>query len=205
MGITGIRLLKELRGIPCYALEQFPSPKKGITVSRTFKNSIESLDDLKEAVAAYVSLGAEKLRKEHSVAGVLMVFLMTNRFRKENYYVNIKTIKLPVATSDTSELINYAHESLKAVYRKGYLYKKAGVMFKHLNPENQIQADLFNYKDFKRSKKLMQALDNVNKKMGSDTLKYAATGLTANQRWKTVFKRRSPSYTTNWDQLLKVS
>jgi len=205
MGITGIRLLNELRGIPCYALEQFPSPKKGITVSRTFKNSIESLDDLKEAVAAYVSLGAEKLRKEHSVAGVIMVFLMTNRFKKENYYINIKTIKLPVANSDTSELIRYAHEGLKGIYRKGYLYKKAGVMFKHLNPENQIQADLFNYLDFKRSKKLMQTLDNINKKMGSGTLKYAATGLTLNQRWKTVFKRRSPSYTTNWDQLVKVS
>jgi len=205
MGITGVRLLQELRGVSCYALEQFPSPKKGITVSRTFKNSIESLDDLKEAVAAYVSLGAEKLRKEHSVAGVLMVFLMTNRFRKENYYINIKTIKLPVATIDTSELIHYAHEGLKAVYRKGYLYKKAGVMFKHLYPENQIQADLFNYIDFKRSKKLMQTLDNVNKKMGSDTLKYAATGLTNNQKWKTVFKRRSPSYTTNWNQLVKVS
>ena len=78
-------------------------------------------------------------------------------------------------------------------------------MFKHLNPENQIQANLFNYTDFKRSKKLMQTLDNVNKKMGSDTLKYAATGLTNNQRWKTVFKRRSPLYTTNWDQLVKVS
>ncbi|MCD4787405.1 MAG: Y-family DNA polymerase [Desulfobacterales bacterium] len=205
MGITGIRLLNELRGIPCYALEQCPSPKKGITVSRTFKNSIESLDDLKEAVAAYASIGAEKLRKERSVAGVIMVFLMTNRFRKENYYVNIKTIKLPIATSDTSELIHYAHEGLKGIYRKGHLYKKAGVMFKHLNPENQIQADLFNYKDFKRSKKLMQTLDNINKKMGSDTLKYAATGLTNNQRWKTVFKRRSPSYTTNWDQLVKVS
>jgi len=205
MGITGVRLLQELRGVSCYALEQFPSPKKGITVSRTFKNSIESLDDLKEAVAAYVSLGAEKLRKEHFVAGVLMVFLMTNRFRKENYYINIKTIKLPVATIDTSELIHYAHEGLKAVYRKGYLYKKAGVMFKHLYPENQIQADLFNYIDFKRSKKLMQTLDNVNEKMGSDTLKYAATGLTNNQKWKTVFKRRSPSYTTNWNQLVKVS
>lgn len=205
MGITGIRLLNELRGIPCYALEQFPSPKKGITVSRTFKNSIESLDDLKEAVAAYASIGAEKLRKEHSVAGVIMVFLMTNRFKKENYYINIKTIKLSVATSDTSELIHYAHEGLKGIYRKGYLYKKAGVMFKHLYPENQIQADLFNYINFKRSKKLMQALDNVNKKMGSDTLKYAATGLTNNQRWKTVFKRRSPSYTTNWDQIVKVS
>ena len=71
--------------------------------------------------------------------------------------------------------------------------------------ENQIQADLFNHIDLKRSKKLMQALDDVNKKMGSDTLKYAAAGLTNNQRWKTVFKRRSPSYTTNWDQLVKVS
>lgn len=205
MGITGVRLLNELRGIPCYALEHSPSPKKGITVSRTFKNSIETLDELKEAVATYVSLGAEKLRKEYSVAGVMMVFLMTNRFNKENYYVNIKTIKLPVATSDTSELIHYAHEGLEGIYRKGYLYKKAGIIFKHLNPENQIQADLFNYKDFKRSKKLMQTLDKINKKMGSDTLKYAATGLSKNQRWKTVFKRRSPSYTTNWDQLLKVS
>jgi DNA polymerase V len=205
MGITGVRLLQELRGVSCYALEHSPSPKKGITVSRTFKNSIESLNDLKEAIAAYVSIGAEKLRKEHSVAGVLMVFLMTNRFKKENYYVNIKTIKLPVATSDTSQLIHYAQEGLKAAYRKGPLYKKAGVMFKYLNPEYQIQADLFNYKDFRRSKKLMQTLDNINKKMGSDTLKYAATGLSKNQRWKTVFKRRSPSYTTNWDQLLKVS
>lgn len=205
MGITGIRLLQELRGIPCYALERFPSPKKGITVSRTFKNSMESLDDLKEAISAYVSIGAEKLRKEHSVAGVIMVFLMTNRFKKENYYFNIKTIKLPVATSNTSELISYANEGIEGIYRKGYLYKKAGVMFKHLNPENQIQANLFNYINFKRSKKLMQTLDNINKKIGSDTLKYAATGLTFNQRWKTVFKRRSPSYTTNWDQLLKVS
>jgi len=205
MGIKGVRLLQELRGVSCYALEQFPPPKKGITVSRTFKNSIESLDDLKEAVAAYVSIGAEKLRKEHSVAGVMMVFLMTNCFKKENYYVNIKTARLPAATSDTSELIHYAHEALEGIYRKEYLYKKAGVMFKHLNPENQNQADLFNCRDFKRSKKLMQTLDNINKKMGSDTLKYAAKGLSNNQKWETVFKRRSPSYTTNWDQLLKVS
>lgn len=205
MGIVGVRLLQELRGGSCYALEHFPPPKKGITVSRTFKNSIELLDELKEAVATYVSLGAEKLRREHSAAGVLMVFLMTNRFKKENYYINVETIRLPVATSDTSELIHYAHEGLKAIYREGYLYKKAGVMFKDLVPENQTQANLFNCRDFEHSKKLMQTLDDINKKVGSDTLKYAAVGLTSNQRWKTVFKRRSPSYTTNWDQLLKVS
>jgi DNA polymerase V len=205
MGIVGGRLLQELRGGSCYALEHFPPPKKGITVSRSFKNSIESQDELKEAVASYVSFGAEKLRKEDSAAGVLMVFLMTNRFKKENYYTNVETIRLPVATSDTSELIHYAHEGLKAIYREGYLYKKAGVMFKDLVPKNRTQANLFNRRDIKRSEKLMKTLDDINKKMGPDTLKYAAAGLTSNQRWKTVFKRRSPSYTTNWDQLLKVS
>jgi len=204
MGIVGVRLLQELRGVSCYALEHCPPPKKGITVSRTFKNSIATLDELKEAVAAYVSLGSEKLRREHSAAGVLMVFLMTNRFKKENYYINVETLRLPVATSDTSELIHYAHEGLKAIYREGYLYKKAGVMFKDLVHENQVQANLFNCRDFERSKKLMGTLDNINKKVGSDILKYAAVGLTSNQRWKTVFERRSPSYTTNWAQLLKV-
>jgi DNA polymerase V len=51
----------------------------------------------------------------------------------------------------------------------------------------------------------MQSLDIINTKMGSGTLKYAAAGLGHNQKWKTVFQRRSLSYTTNWNQLLEVS
>jgi DNA polymerase V len=204
MGIVGTRLIHELRGVCCYCLDRCPPPKKGITVSRSFKQSIETLNELAEAVAAYVSVGAEKLRKEHSVSGVLMVFLMTNSFKRERQYFNLKTIRLSVSTSDTSELIQYAHQGLKEIYRKGYLYKKAGVMFNDLVPESQIQANLFDVKDRNRSVKLMSALDNINIKMGSSTLKYAAVGLRQNKRWRTVFERRSQSYTTNWDQLLEV-
>ncbi|MFV9644964.1 MAG: DUF4113 domain-containing protein [Desulfobacterales bacterium] len=51
----------------------------------------------------------------------------------------------------------------------------------------------------------MCVLDSINKKFGSDSARYAATGYTRNQKWKTVFQRRSPSYTTNWDQLPRVS
>lgn len=205
MGIVGTRILQELRCVSCYSLEQCPSPKKGITVSRSFYKAIENLDELKEAVAGFASRGAEKLREEHSVAGVLMVFIMTSRFKKEKYYFNLKTIRLPVATSDTPEIIHYAHEGIEEIFRNDYQYKKAGVIFKDLVPERDIQTNLFDYKDRNRSKKLMQVLDSINIKMGSSTLKYAAVGLTHNQRWKTVFKKRSPSYTTNWDQLPKVS
>lgn len=204
MGIVGTRLIHELRGIPCYRLEQFPPPKKGITVSRSFKHVIETLNELEEAVAAYVTIGAEKMRKEHSVSGVIMVFVMTNRFKMENQYFNLKTLKLPVSTSDTSELIHYAHLGLKDIYRKGYQYKKVGVMFNDLVTENQIQSNLFDVRDRNRSVKLMKALDNINIEMGSSTLKYAAVGLRQNQGWKTMFEHRSQSYTTNWNQLLEV-
>jgi len=205
MGIVGTRLLHELRGLSCFPLERCPPPKKGITVSRSFKQTIETLDELLEAVAAYVSTGAEKLRKEHSVAGVLMVFLMTNRFNKERYYYNMTTIRLPVSTSDTSELIQYAHGGLIEIYKKGYLYKKAGVMFRDLVSETQVQTNFLDSIDRIHSNRIMQALDNINVKMGPSTLKYAAVGLRGNKKWQTVFDHRSQSYTTNWNQLLEVS
>lgn len=204
MGVVGTRILRELRGIPCYSLENCPPRKKEITVSRSFKLPVESLDELKEAIAAYASRGAEKLRKEHSAAGVLMIFLMTNRFEKR-CYIKFEAVRLPVATSDSSELIRYAHEGLGKIYRKGLKYKKAGVMFQELVSEDRIQTGLFDHRDRKRSKLLMKTLDAVNASIGGGSLKYAAEGLRINPRWRTVFRKRSPSYTTNWNQLLKVS
>jgi len=205
MGVVGTRMLQELRGVPCYSLEQHPPAKKGITVSRSFKKAVKTRSELKEAIAAYVSRGAEKLRREKAAANVLMVFVSTNRFKKERYYSNLETVKLPVASNDTSELIRYAAEGLRAIYRKGYGYKRAGIMFSDLVSSRWIQAGLFDDRDRKQSKALMQTLDRINTQMGSGTLRYAAAGLGRDQQWKTVFKRRSPSYTTRWDQLPTVS
>jgi DNA polymerase V len=205
MGITGLRILQELRGTSCYPLEQCPPPKKEITVSRSFKHPMEDITDISEAVASYTSKGAEKLRNAHLEANILVVFLMTNPYNRQARYFNMKTIRLPFSTSDTSELIKYAHTGLDEIYRRGYLYKKAGVIFRDLSSDSHTQMTIFHYKKREQSKEVMQALDRINKKFGSDFVRYAATGSTRNQKWKTVFQRRSPSYTTNWDQLLRVS
>jgi DNA polymerase V len=203
MGIVGIRLLLELKGISCYKLEQSPPQKQSITVSRTFKTEIESLDELHEAVAAYVSCGAEKLRREKSVAGILIVYVMTNRFKKDYRYNSI-SINLPVRSSDTAELIGYARDGLERIHKKGCQYKKAGILLNDLGPEEEVQANFFDTIDRKRSRKLMQTIDEVNRNMGSDTLQYGAVGLSRNQSWKTSFNMRSKSYTTCWDQLPEV-
>ena len=205
MGIPGLRLLQELRGVSCYPLEQSPPSKKEITVSRSFKHPLRDRADVNEAIAAYTSRVAEKLRAAHLEANIVVVFLMTNPYHRESRYFNMKTIRLPFATSDTSELIKYAHSGLDEIYREGYLYKKAGVTFRDLSSDSHIQTTLFDYEQQKNSKEIMLVFDRINQRFGSNSVRYAATGSTRNQKWKTVAERRSPSYTTNWDQLPKVS
>jgi len=204
MGVVGVRLLNELRGISCYPLEASPPRKQSITVSRTFKTGIEPLAELHEAAAAYIISGAEKLRKEGLVAGVLTVYVMTNRFR-EDYYYNSTTIRLPVSTSDTAELIGYVRDGLGKIYKKGCQYKKVGILLNDLGPEDAVQANFFDTLDRARSKKLMQTIDVINRDMGSGIIQYGAVGLSHNQRWQTSFNQRSRSYTTHWEQLLEVS
>lgn len=199
MGIVGLRLVHELRGLSCLELEQCPPPKKGITCARSFGKAITKIQEMEEAVSSYVTRAAEKLRREELAATNLTVFLHTNQFKEVAQYSNSLTVRLPVATDTTHELITAALQGIRRIWREGYGYKKAGVMFVGLVPANQIQADLFDGKDRTRSKQLMAALDSINARFGSGTLQYASSGIS--REWKATFNRRSPAFTTSWDEL----
>lgn len=199
LGVVGLRVVAELRGQSCLALEDCPPPKQGITYSRAFGRSVSTLAEMEEAVSSYVSRAAEKLRGEGLAATVLTVFIMTNAFTEEPQYRNSVTCALPVGTDSTSELIRAALKGLRRIYRDGYRYKKAGVMCTALVPTGQVQPDLFDQHDRPRSKRLMTALDAINDRWGAGTLQYAASGLT--KAWKTQCHQRSPAYTTDWDEL----
>jgi DNA polymerase V len=83
LGVIGQRIVWELRGIACLPLELCPPPKHSLMVSRSFGRPITTLIEMREAVATYMTRAAEKLRRSHMAAGVLTVFLMTNRFTEE--------------------------------------------------------------------------------------------------------------------------
>lgn len=205
LGITGLRTVLELRGTPCLTLESSPSPKQGITTSRSFGTPVESLDDLKEAVADYVSRAAEKLRSEGSAANVLTVFLMTNPFGKDPQYHNSISIRFPVPTDSTPEFLSSALTGTESIFRKGYRYHKAGVMLSGLLPRGQVQADLWEQGESGRGSKerLMRALDVVNARMGAGTVSFAAEGI--HKVWRMKSERRSKRYTTCWDELVEVT
>jgi DNA polymerase V len=200
-GVAGARTVYELRGISCYPLEQNPPTRKSIVVSRVFGEPIELLGQLKEATADYVARAGEKLRQEGLAAGVMTVYVTTSRFIKNRYY-NSQTIEFPVATNDTMELIRYAGRCVEQLYRKGFKFKKSGIILNGLISENQVQGNLFDNTDREKARRLTQAIDTINTRVGSP-IRWAAQGL--NQPWKTKFHRRSLRYTTCWDELPEVA
>lgn len=199
------RTVMELRGISCLALEDVAPPKKQIMSSRSFGQPVLDLPGLEEAVATYTSRAAEKLRRQHCVAGGILVLLQTNPFKPDEpqYHPSI-TVPLVNPTSDTRELIEAAFRGLKRIFRAGYAYKKAGIMLMELGPENQQrQPDLFSAPvNPVKSHKLMAAMDALNAKFGRGTLRVAAEGV--DQDWKMKRGRMSPCYTTDWKHLIKA-
>jgi DNA polymerase V len=200
-GVVGVRTVYELRGMSCYPLEQNPPVKKTIAVSRSFGKPVESIDELKESVACYCSRGGEKLRQHGLAAGLMTVYVTTSRFI-ENKYFNSHTIEFPVATSDTMELIRGALLCIGKLYRRGFLFKKAGIVLGGLVSEEWIQGNLFDGVDRARSRRLMQAIDTINTRLNCP-LRWAAEGL--DRLWKVKFNRRSYRYTTRWDELPPVA
>jgi len=199
-GVAGVRTVYELQGHRCYPLEQNPPSKKSLAVSRMFGRSVTSVQELNEAVATYASRAGEKLREGELAAGALTVFITTSRFIEKRYF-NSFGIEFPVQTSDSIEIIQEALLGLKKIYRKGYEYKKAGVLLHDFVDEKKIQGNLFDRVDRGKSKRLMQAIDKINYR-GICPVHWGAEGFT--KPWHTQFKHLSPKYTTRWDQLPKV-
>ena len=202
-GVVGVRLLLELRGEPTREMEDELVTKKMISSTRMFGNPVSNITDIKEAVATYASRAAEKLRRQHSAASVIGVFVVAKEQDHQLNYRNPATISrhfvLPTATSSTHELIKPAVQLVEQLFEKGRWYKKAGVVLSGLIPDDSIQGNLF-VPDAKNSGRLlMDMVDNINFSQRDDVLKFAATGTTRD--WKMRQELRSARFTTRWDEL----
>lgn len=205
-GVVGARLIRELNGVPAVDMVEPLEKKKMIATTRMFGTPVTELNDIKEAVATYTSRAAEKLRRQHSAAKIISVFIVPQEERQTTHFSHGPVISahsiLPAATSFTHELIKPALELTEKIYRKGNLYKKAGVMLSGLVPDQSIQANLFMPETKNGSRKLMDMVDNVNFSMRDDVVKFASSGTTRD--WKMRQELRSKRHTTRWDELKEV-
>ena len=197
MGVVGERLVRELQGISCLPLTDV-QPKKSIAYSRSFGRAVTDLQELEEALSTYVANACIKLRQQAYCAQALSVYLETTDRQQHQ-----RALSLPLLTSDTPQLIQAAKGCLKVIFRKEERYKKCGVILLDLAPEADIAPDLFQEIDPKR-RKLAETVDALNSRFGRHTLFYAAMGVGAKPAWKMRSERRSPRYTSCWEELLVV-
>lgn len=213
--ITTVRTWKELNGESCISIEELPQ-KKSICTSRSFANEgITDKNVIEEAVANFAVRCTEKLRHQGSVCQGITVFAWTSRFN-ENVpeYTIHDSLTLPIATNAQEEIVGAALSILRAKYPKSmadsrpdrpdmsFYFKKAGVILWQISPDHPRQQDLFDPIDRSKQKKLMEAIDAINRKNGYGTIRQAIQGTDC--RFDLKREYMSKQFTTNIHDILKV-
>lgn len=201
-GVVTERIVAELQGTSCLSLEMVTPAKKQIIASRSFGRYVTDQAELRQAVIAYASRAAEKLRGQQSTTSMLTVFIETNSFRPDKpQHHKGASIAFNEATDDTLLIANAAGIALRQIYRSGYEFKKAGVMLSAIAPKAIRQATLFeDPARVERRARLNMALDQVNRRFGRGTLAVAGAGL--EKPWAMKREQLTSAYTTRWDELM---
>jgi DNA polymerase V len=205
-GVVGVRLIRELRGLPAIFMEEELVDKKMIATTRMFGRPVTSIVEIKEAVATYISRAAEKLRRQQSAAGVVSVFIVPKEQSHNTWFRHGPTISSYTTLSNpsalTHELIKAATGLVDQLFEEGRSYKKAGVMLSGLVPDSSIQGNLFVPQTENQHRFLMHTIDNINFSMRDDTVKFGASGM--NKDWKMRQELRSRRHSTRWEELKGV-
>ena len=196
------RTIRELQGQPCIGLEQAPPAKQQIACTRSFGQPVTELVPMVQAVSEFAARTGEKLRAQGGRAGQVLVFAHTSPFRPGKSYSKSMTLSLRRPSSNTLELVATAGRGMRAIFKPGYHFMKAGVMLLDLVPEGQEQGELPLDEAGEASERLMGAVDAINDRYGQGSIRVASAGVQVKKHeWEMRQQLRTPRYTTRWDEL----
>ena len=202
MTITGLRLKHDLMGKPSIQMEEVQD-KKGIACTRSFAGMISDYWEVRERISTYAGVCAQKLRKQKSDCNLIYVFIRTNPFREDlPNYSRSYCIRLPFPTNSTIELTKYSVSALNKIFKKGYHYKKAGVMVMGITPSERKQLNLF-YNSNPKHLQLHKVVDRINLLNGYDLVRFGGQDL--KKKWKMNRNMLSPRYTSKIDEIIKIN
>ncbi|MCW5659246.1 MAG: Y-family DNA polymerase [Burkholderiaceae bacterium] len=208
------RTVRELRGEPCFGVDDAPAANQQIMCSRSFGEPVMDLARLTESVNAFASRVAQKLRSQRSVAGAVQVFLSTSPFRRQDrQHSPSVTLALRPPTADTRLLAAAATRALHGMFRPEHRYVKAGVVLVDLQPQapGANEPDLFADDDTpqpvpRRDRtRLMIAVDALNQRFGRGAIDVASAARRSHRAPSVGAPGlRSPRCTTRLDEVIRV-
>jgi len=199
LGIGGLKLAHELRGVSCLTLADVPAARQSVTVSRSFGKPVYGLDALQAALASFAARAGERARRHGLRSGEVGVHF---GWREDDRPVlDGDSMKIP-PTNDTPSLVRAAKALADKLYVEGRAYKKAGIVLGGLEAADDSQKDFFDDGSAERSARLSRAVDGLNAALGAGALRYG--GERSAESWSSRCETQSPSWTTRWEDLKTV-
>lgn len=135
------------------------------------------------------------------------MFIRTSPFRKDPQFSRSVIVPMRRPSDDTSSIVGAALMGLRSIYRPGYRFAKAGVMLLDIQParREQFELELGETSAPRDRSRLMRAVDDVNNRWGKGTVQVGSCSLSnAPRDWDMRQERRTPGYTTNWNEMPTV-
>lgn len=204
VNIVGERTWRELRGEACIELEMAAPDKKQICCSRSFANMIFEPEPLFEAMAAFAAIASRKLREQHSAAASVGVFIITNMHREDmDQYQASNHRQLLEPTNDVMTITAAAIDALRPIYRRGYGFKKAGILITEIVPDDRIQQSLFaSPAQREKRHRLMTVMDTINAGSMARDMVHVATRTPLDSYVRS--EHRSRLYSTSLSDIITV-
>lgn len=201
-GVTLVRIADELAGTDCLACGDMPrGPRQSVLCSRSFGAPAEDAATLSAAVAGFAARAARTARAEGLLAGGLIVFAETNRFREDVPRHRLSSsVAFEEPSDDTRVFVASATAAVREAFRPGCSYRRAGVMLFGLTPAGGRQLSLFgDVAKAARSTALMRAMDALNRVPGGPGVCVAAE--LGREKSSGRASLRTPRCTTRWEEL----
>jgi DNA polymerase V len=200
MSIRGLKTVKELKGESCLPIETEVEPQQSIARTRSFGHNVRDYYQLEGAIATFAAQAAVKLRAQKQVATGVMVFARTPH-SFEGGRGSSTVVRLGQPTSDTGTLITAALEGLQTIHDPDFAYRRAGVALVGLVSQEAWQLSLLqDSSGLDKKVALMQSVDQLNTKYNTRLIRHGSEHL-ERTGWHSKHQRRSPAYTTSWNDL----
>ena len=140
------KMILELSGTACIALEQVSDNKKTILSSRSFGKAVSDKQDIKNALLHHIHMTARKLRRQGSVATMISFFIRPSYYETyavKHYKKSSWSISFDTPTSSTFKFIEALNDVIDHIYEENIPYKKAGVMLSNISDDTLEQHHFF--------------------------------------------------------------
>lgn len=177
MNINGLRTQYELMEEYCHPVKTNVKMKKNIASTRSFGEDVGEFSQIAEAMYTYIVNGVKKLYQNNIQATRATIF-MSGNYHKGDTHQYSQHIIFQEPTQSVEQIWSEIYPYLKNIFQSDKTYKKCGIIFQDLVPDNIKQISLFT-KD----------IEKVDKPVNTE------------HKWEMKQNFITQKYTTSWDEL----